>query len=211
MSKPKILIPMHSQWCEKIFNREKKIDVRKTAPKIDTPFEALVYCTKSKPYLYRNPNNGELFLDNSNSYRGGNYEDRYLTGKVIGSFICNKVDLIEYKGNCYMINDDVAYTNAIASKSCLDYDDMYKYLGEKNGYSLHISDPKIYDKPRELWEYRTICKHMAGDKACYDCPYLVTNDDELNGTDFYGGKYASCDVYYSKPITRAPQSWMYIK
>jgi hypothetical protein len=192
MNKPKILMSMHSQRCEKIFNGENKIEMRETAPNFDTPFEALVYCTKGKPYLYKNPNNGELFLDSNIGYRGGDYEDRYLTGKVIGSFMCNKILLSGYIYHCN-------------NGQIVDHDKG------KPLYSWYITEPKLFDKPRQLWEYRTICKHMAGDKACYDCPYLVTNDDGLNGTSFYGGKYVSCDVYYSKPVTRAPRSWMYIK
>ena len=199
MNKPKILLPVHPEWCEKIFNGSKTIEVRKTAPKIDTPFEALVYCTKGKPFLYKNPNNGELFLHNNGGYRGGDYEDRYLTGKVIGEFICNKVDLIEYKDECYVINDDIAYTNTIAAKSCLDYDDMYKYLGDKNGYGWHITEPKLFDYPRELSEYA-----LFG-KCAEEC-----DEYDICARDYVDGRM-SCKYFKRKYLTRAPQSWIYVE
>lgn len=119
---------------ERIARGAQTIKVGKTAPK-EVPFKVYMYQTKKRwiykllPWLKKRQ------------------------AKVIGEFICDKVDFVEYKDECYVINDDIAYTNTIASKSCLDYDDMYKYLGDKNGYGLHISDLKIYDKPKDLSEF----------------------------------------------------------
>lgn len=41
-----VLISIHPKWCEKIANGEKTIEVRKTKPKLDTPFKCYIYCTK---------------------------------------------------------------------------------------------------------------------------------------------------------------------
>ena len=43
-----ILMSIRPEWCEKIFNGEKTIEVRKTAPKLETPFTVYVYQTKIK-------------------------------------------------------------------------------------------------------------------------------------------------------------------
>ena len=43
-----VLMSIHPKWCEKIFNGEKTIEVRKTAPKLETPFKVYVYQTKHK-------------------------------------------------------------------------------------------------------------------------------------------------------------------
>lgn len=51
-----------------------------------------------------------------------------------------------------MANEEQGVTNEIARQSCLEYDDMVGYLGNKDGYGLHITDLKIYDKPKELSE-----------------------------------------------------------
>ena len=119
-------------------------------------------------------------------------EGDFRNGTVIGSFVCNKVDLIEYKDESYVINDDIAYTNTIAPKSCLDYDDMYKYLGDKNGYGLHISELKIYDKPKELSEFKKVC--VIKNKDCANC-------------EFYSDYSGTCINY----LTRPPQSWIYVE
>ena len=52
-----------------------------------------------------------------------------------------------------MIGDDIALTNHIAKASCLDFDDMRAYFGDKSGYAWHISNLKIYDEPKELGEF----------------------------------------------------------
>lgn len=193
MNKPKILISIHSQWCEKIFNREKRIEVRKTAPNFDTPFEALVYCTKSKPFLYKNPNNGELFLDSNGGYRGGDYEDRYLTGKVIGSFMCDKILPIDY----------IRYwNNGIAIDTCLSYGQIANYGKGKPLYGWHISDLKIYDKPKKLSDFRGLCKKNHECENPVICEYLEY--DALSDCGFN----CSCARPY---ITRAPQSWCYVE
>ena len=150
-----VLISIFPQWCEKIFNGKKKIEVRKDKPlQIQTPFEVQVYCSKGKSYLYKNPNTGELFLDGNGSYRGGDYEGRYLTGKVIGSFVCDKVYKIvpdgEYYSNGYDIDDDML------SETCLGRG----YLtGYGLGYTLfgwHIVAPTLFDKPKELGEFKNL-------------------------------------------------------
>ena len=187
--------------CERIANGEQSIIVAKTAPK-EVPFKDYMYCTKQgkiffhvgigeKEVLFYNPDEKRYKFDYSFELMGckNEYtEDNFLSGKVIGEFVCDKVDLIEYKCNSYMssymINDDIAYTNTIASKSCLDYDDMYKYLGDKNGYGLHISELKIYDKPKELSEFN--CRRLTYNGLC--------------------GK-----IYKPFPLARAPKSWQYVE
>lgn len=40
-----VLISIRPKWCEKITSGEKTIEVRKTRPKLDTPFRCYIYCT----------------------------------------------------------------------------------------------------------------------------------------------------------------------
>lgn len=40
-----VLISIRPKWCEKIISGEKTIDVRKTRPKMNTPFKCYIYCT----------------------------------------------------------------------------------------------------------------------------------------------------------------------
>lgn len=65
-----VMISIKPEWCELIAKKEKTIEVRKTRPKIKTPFKCYIYETKG---LYRG-SGGCLFQG---------------LGKVIGEFVCN--------------------------------------------------------------------------------------------------------------------------
>lgn len=78
-----VLISIRPEWCEKIINGKKTIEVRKTRPKMNPPFKCYIY-------------------------KCGN-------GKVIGEFLCDEISKITFGWN--------------------------------------ISNLKIYDTPRDLWEF----------------------------------------------------------
>ena len=40
-----VLISIRPEWCAKIASGEKTIEVRKTRPKLETPFKCYIYCT----------------------------------------------------------------------------------------------------------------------------------------------------------------------
>ena len=42
-----VMLSIRPKWCEKIASGEKTIEVRKTRPKLDTPFKVYIYCTQS--------------------------------------------------------------------------------------------------------------------------------------------------------------------
>lgn len=189
MNKPKILIPIHPQWCEKIFNGEKTIEVRKTVPKIDTPFEVLVYQTKIKFKVRNWQENFQSIVFTPN----GGAEDG--NGKVIGSFICDGIDHIHTLG----------FDDKMSKQTCLTFGELSRYLGGVNGmfYGWHITETKLFDRPKELSEFGTICK-KHGDDRCNDCLYLrVCAYDDCIDT--------WCGVGNVKPLTRAPLSWIYVE
>ena len=187
----KILMSIHPEWCEKIFNGEKTIEVRKTRPKLEPPFEVYVYCTRSRLHLYKNPNNGEVFLDRIEGYRGGDYENRYITGKVIGSFVCDDISPIDY----------IRYwNNGIEIDTCLSYKQVADYGKGKPLYGWHITESKLFDRPRELGEFRPWCeKSRKTDdnlEMCCNCKNAFFDED---------------DAFYGCGFTRAPQSWVYVE
>lgn len=131
-----VLISIRPQWVEKIASGKKTIEVRKTAPK-EVPFKAYIYCTIG------NGVKGDYLVPSG-----------IQCGKVIGEFICDKVYLIKNRGFCFSVaTEGESITDEIARQSCLDYDDMVNYLGNKDGYGWHIADLKIYGKPKELSEF----------------------------------------------------------
>ena len=188
-----VLISIHPQWVEKIANGEKTIEVRKTAPQ-EVPFKAYIYCCKAKPYLYKEANPPfELFLD-SELYKGNGYDDRLFSGKVIGEFICDKVYPIKNRGSSFSVADEEqSVTNEIARQSCLYYDDMVSYFGNKDGFGWHISNLTLYDKPKELSEFRIPCK-----VSCENCKNPLYFE-------------CWCEEKGKKIVTRPPQSWRYVE
>lgn len=191
-----VLISIFPQWCEKIFNGKKKIEVRKDKPlQIQTPFEVQVYCSKGKSYLYKNPNTGELFLDGNGSYRGGDYEGRYLTGKVIGSFVCDRVD--EYRFSSYEAQYRINDVDLM--KICLNHPEIRSYGKGKNLYGWHITEPKLFDKPRDITEFALYGK-CADECSEYDFCARDNEDDRVRN-----------ECFKSTFLKRPPQSWCYIE
>ena len=181
-----ILISIKPKWCEKIASGEKTIEVRKSAPK-EVPFKAYIYETKESKRRYLD-DRFNSFLDNKSHYTD--------MGKVIGEFICDKVYSIKNQGNSFVVaNEEQGVTNEIARQSCLDYDDMVGYLGNKDGYGLHITDLKIYDKPKNLSEFERHCPYQG--KCCGGCQKGKFKNDGI--------------LVCSNKITRPPQSWCYVE
>lgn len=103
----------------------------------------------------------------------------------------------------YDINQYECGWNYGEDDACLTFEEYKKYLGNKNGYGLHISDLKIYDTPRELGEFEKYVKD--GDsycgKFCFKCSVAY------EGKDFKQTQEYKCPL---QKITHPPQSWMYV-
>ena len=198
-----VMLSIQPKWCELIASGKKTIEVRKTRPKIETPFKCYIYCTQNE-FLARK-SNGELWFANRNSLIMPN-DSVQLSGKVIGEFVCDKVELIA----CHKYHNGVGfdYTYYTESKDTLtneaqltDYD-MQQYLGcaedgECVGYAWHISDLQIYDTPKELREFRKPCKweEHGEEPDCFIC----------NKSGYTPDMYIDCFNF----LTRPPQSWMF--
>mgnify|MGYP004622916713 CR=1 FL=1 len=200
-----IITSVSPYLCEKIASGDCKILVKKSTPK-EVPFKAYVYVTKDKPYLYRVDDDNNFELTNTLHPKTYEYVKDYneQNGKVIGEFVCDKVYLIKNQGNRFVVaNEEQGVTNEIARQSCLDYDDMVNYLGNNGGYGWHITALKIYDKPKELSEFKTPpCE--KSEKACEKCKYLVV----INTPDMYE---VDCFVENGREISRPPQSYMFVE
>lgn len=162
-----VLISVQPRWCEKVSIRDKTDELRKNAPKLPVPFKCYIYQTKAMwgyPILRALGMNKLL--------------DRLETGKgkVIGEFICDKIEQI-----------DVDNTKRISASSCVSIRDMWEYARPKSMYDLkawHISELKIYDKPKNLSKFHRPC-----DSGCVGI----------------------CELGCVRTITKAPQSWCYVE
>lgn len=170
-----ILISIRPKWCEKIISGEKTIEVRKTAPK-EVPFKAYIYATRPKNFYKCGAMstsdellwlaNGKVEMGDGFKYWADGDEYQCLNGRIIGEFICDKVYKIEpifsfcdcYSGyddsSDFSYFEDYSIDSERLKKTCLTRQELYIYGKEETLYGWHISDLKIYDKPKELGEFR---------------------------------------------------------
>lgn len=122
-----VLISIQPKWCGLIASGKKTIEVRKTKPKLKPPFKCYIYCTKGK---------------DNHFWTGKHYSyvDKDGNGKVIGEFICDTFVLDRTYGH-----DPLFYGAA-----CMNAIDVAAYALNNPMYGWHISDLKIYDKPKAL-------------------------------------------------------------
>lgn len=176
-----VLIAIRPQWVEKIARGEKTIEVRKTAPQ-EVPFKAYIYESRNGGHRCKHCNE----KDSCYSYAPKNVGCYNGRGKVIGEFICNNASELDY---VYYWNNGYEFA------TCLTYRQVADYGKGKTLYGWHISDLKIYDKPKELSKFYTKKKCNSCKKSGYESTACMYDED--------------CKV--SMSITRAPQSWMYVE
>lgn len=176
-----VMLSVRPKWCEKIARGEKTIEVRKTRPKLETPFKCYIYCTQG---------------NDARRLRGS-------WGKVIGEFTCDRIFPINVFDNGSIQN----WLFEHMKRSCLTYEELADYIGNgKTGYGWHISDLRIYDTPRDLGEFSPVCIYKADDGTCptrrVACSFQrfdYNQDGTIN------------IVECGRVIERPPQSWCYVE
>ena len=189
-----VMLSIKPKYCELIVLGLKTVELRKTKPKIETPFKCYIYCTKDKtPFLLPTYSKGNL--TDSDIWQKGN-------GKIIGEFVCDKITTYPYE----QLNDgEHIMPFGDLEKTCLDGFEIYNYLGNKDGYGWHISDLIIYDKPKELSEFYTLCSEYKREhitSKCGRCRHISFNEFD---------RCLECDCKGEKKLTRPPQSWCYVE
>ncbi len=150
-----VLISIQPKWCELIASGKKTVEVRKTRPKLETPFRVYIYCTN---------NGGTLH----SAYEGLHYHQSYIgkndmsciNGKVIGEFVCDRITEYECSADGH---GELATTCG----TCLSYDEIINYCNGNELYGWHISNFVIYDKPKELSEFERACPDNV--RSCAMC------------------------------------------
>lgn len=191
-----VLISLQPYWAFLIIakkmgwdiDHEKTVEVRKNFPKdLGWDKKSIIYCSKDKCSFNRIPKKYQPLME------------KFL-GKVIGKFVCDKIYQYSTTQNCNGVDiTDEEMTKA----SCLTKEDIeaYEFSAEAKDfciykigvYGWHISNLVIYDKPRELSEFKKInreCWYADLGLAKRDCPEC---------------KHAGCFVQ------RPPQSWCYVE
>lgn len=212
-----VLISIKPKWCDLIVRGKKTIEVRKTRPKLETPFTAYIYCTKAPQHLITIFKDGEETVDGEIHHGKPVFLkcDKYLpdsirdkTQMIIGKFTCDDIDRITPLASSIPGNLEERILG-----SCLTAQQVEAYAGWKgwmrlvdchDAYCWHISDLKIYDQPKPLSSF-----------SRYDFR-------GMNGTDVCGNE--ACEHYqpsgsYMLPptcaingccLSKPPQSWCYV-
>jgi predicted transcriptional regulator len=139
-----VLISIQPKWCELIASGKKTVEVRKTKPKLETPFKCYIYCTNWK----------------DNTYWGNHYKGKL--GKVIGEFVCDEIHKFTKAFFDEQEPQDTEEIEFWIDQFLLSYNGLQSYVGKKDFFGWHITDLVIYDKPRELSEFTGLRKTKFG-------------------------------------------------
>lgn len=188
-----IITSVSPYLCGKVASGDCKILVKKSAPK-EVPFKDYIYCTKTK--------NKWSLCDYEGAYQNSKGEIVYAQQHVIGEFICDRVYNIDYLPKEYEGNPS-QFSEFICNNSCLSFEQIMEYKKGKTIYGWHITDLKLYDKPKKLNEFKTPpCE--KSEKACGNCKWLI----KINTPDVYE---CECYVEDGRQITSPPRSWQYVE
>ena len=186
-----IMLSIRPKWCEKIANGEKIIEVRKTKPKLETPFKCYIYCTRDKHLAFMQNQTGTNLIACMDVDAAIPVGGAIGNGKVIGEFTCERIAPITYDGGRLWCPTNAAFSPA----TCLSQAEIIAYIGDKGRcYGWHISDLLIYDQPRELTAFRRACPNSW---YCESCAMYWENNGTCGNESLY--------------IKRPPQSWCYVE
>lgn len=161
-----------------IAEEKKKIEVRKKAFK-NLPQDIAFYMSKDENSFTKIPKE---------------FQEKYRKhfGKIGMRVVCDKV--YEYTFSHYKVEYRVTHVEQEAM--CLNQPELIRYGKGKLLYGWHISDLKIYDKPKELSEFR-----KSG---------FMTEEEWL--FNLYPNTHCHYDAWAKKfEITRPPQSYMFVE
>ena len=181
-----VLISIRPQWCEKIASGEKTLEIRKTKPNLKTPFRCYIYCTAGcGENTFNVPISRDRILeDYINTGSMACLNCHIGNEKVVGEFICDTI-----LSHCEMANADIA-----EAQGCIRREKILEYSCGRDVYGWHISELNIYDKPKELREFRRLC---VNDLMCESCA-MFRERAETCGND-------------ALRLKRPPQSWCYVE
>jgi predicted transcriptional regulator len=139
-----VLISIQPKWCELIASGKKTVEVRKTKPKIETPFKCYIYETQGRTEM------PWIDEDGHHIFKG--------RGQVIGEFVCDCITPLynvcydEWErllGGLHRIEKELVGQAGLIEK------ELHSYANGKRCYAWHISDLVIYDKPKELSKFKS--------------------------------------------------------
>lgn len=169
-----VLISIRPEWVIKILAGEKTLEVRKTRPKLETPFKVYIYCTAGN--LIYEVNNGMMC-----NISGGKL--------VVGEFVCDS----------YVTDKTFGHDALFNAAACMTEQDVVAYSAGTPLYGWHISDLKIYDQPKPLSAFKGPCKIKVG---CWECPYFNYTTGDCDGRTIKRPPQSWCYVEENQLIAK---------
>jgi predicted transcriptional regulator len=201
-----VMLSVRPKWCDKIANGEKTIEVRKTRPKLETPFKCYIYCTRDKHLAFMQNQMGTNLIACMDVDAAIPVGGAIGNGKVIGEFTCDRIYKIDKDSTDFLFKAGglSVYMQAAEEKCGLRVamtdDELHGYLGHRQGYGWHISDLKIYDAPKKLGEFWRDClEYSELSTNCWSCENVCGDGDETD-----------CNTDGRLYLHRPPQSWCYV-
>jgi len=223
-----VLISIQPKWCELIASGKKTIEVRKTRPKIDTPFKVYIYCTQGKDVLAisRYDDKSAFLWDKSDVDRYN--ADMVRNGKVIGEFVCDRIDHYEMEG---YDKSDTVYQDIRRIEGDEEYDIFSLIMEVSNEMSeTEITNSKLLKQSclsfGDIGEYVVANKEFGfydfygwhiSDLEIYDKPKVLSEFIKPCENDLYCELCAMYSEFEEKchngalQIKRPPQSWCYVE
>ncbi len=172
-----VLISIRPHWVSEIVAGLKDVEVRKGRPKQETPFKCFIYETQARTDTPWMDEDGHMI------FKG--------RGMVVAEFICDRIYRFSTSSTLKEDNDlsdeDMMLMSRLTMKELMDYEysaTPKEFTIYKIGlFGWHISDLKVYDKPRPLSDF------------CTGSSVLTWSKD---GRTVYTG------------MKHAPQSWCYV-
>lgn len=171
----------------------KTVEVRKDFPKAPVWNKIThIYCSKNRKSFNRIPTQYQPFM-----YK--------LLGKVIGEFVCDKVECIE--------KNSIYNAPVLCKKSCLSINEIADYTKGKTFYCWHISELKIYDEPKELRKFGKLKAKWTDKDDCCNCIYheWIYAKNYIPNGEICHSKLDEPLCNYTPRLTRPPQSWCYVE
>lgn len=173
-----VLRSIKPYWLYLMLIGKKSVEVGKDCPKSNDWNRVVeLYCSKDKKSFNRIPEKDKEWM-------------RKYIGKVACWFVCENINEFHewqlFPQGIFQESEQEEL-NLFLKSSCLSFEEICTYRGDlpyfKPIYAWHISDLVIYDKPKELSEFKY-----------YNCSVKMENGYPMP----------------SHKITRPPQSWCYV-
>ena len=179
-----VLISIQPKWCKLIALGKKTVEVRKTKPKLETPFKCYIYETKAPKLKYvwtKKDYEGYPWFEDMDENEKTFCKFPQGSGKVIGEFVCDEIGTYEIEG---FDKNNTLYQSIRRHI----YDEEFEHTLSFTEFSNDMEQDEIPEEgllKQSCLTFEEIAEYIIGDK-------------EFNFYTFYGWHISNL-VIYDKP------------